>query len=438
MKDNANLRKESVSGKFAGKVLLELGTSVASADIVKYAKSEGAYVIVTDYFPIEKSEAKQYADETAMISTLDVDELIKFAKEKKIDGVFCGVSERILISVCSIAKELKLPCYFTKEQWTIFQNKAKFKEVCKRYGIPVAESFILNNIPTEEELDDIDYPVIVKPTDSSANMGISICRSKTGMDAAIAKALDFSKEKKVIIEKFIDGTEVSCTYVIKDNVCKLVCMGSKYAYENSAGLRALAHAYIYPSQYLKEYMENLDGKITAMLEGQCLNNCTVFFQGIYQNGNFCFFEAGLRMEGTASYNITKEISRQNFMEFMVDNAMSLNSDYDLNCEDATFGGKTFVKFSQIISGGQIKRIEGYDKIISHPMILSSEQRHGIGDTIINDGTLCQHMFRYVLFDEDIKKICEMIRKIQKEVRVYDEHGNDLLIDDFKPEIMLEW
>ena len=437
MKDTAILQKKSTGGKFSGKVFLELGTNVASVDIVKYAKSEGAYVIVTDYLPTEKSEAKQYADETAMISTLDVDALIKFAKEKKIDGVFCGVSEQNLLSVHAVAKELNLPCYFTQGQWNVFQNKAAFKNLCEEYGVPVAKSLIMSISPTKEELGSIDFPVIVKPTDSGANMGISICHSKMDISPAITKALSFSKEKKVIVEKFIEGIEISCTYVVKKGVCKLVCMGSKYAYINNSGLKALAHAYIYPSQYLKEYIEKLDCRVVTMLNSQHLNNCTVFFQGIYHKGEFYFFEAGLRMEGTASYNITKEISGQNFMEFMVDNTMSSNSNYDLSCEDPTFGGKTFVKFSQIAKGGKIKKIEGYENIISSQMILSSEQRHGVGDVVIEDGTLRQHMFRYVIFDPDIEEIFKMIKRIQNEVKVYDENGNNMLIDDFKPEIIIE-
>lgn len=79
-------------GKFDGKRLLELGTNVSSVDIVQYARKEGAYVIVADYLDKSKSEAKQYADESALISTLDIDALCELAAEKDIDCVFSGVS----------------------------------------------------------------------------------------------------------------------------------------------------------------------------------------------------------------------------------------------------------------------------------------------------------------------------------------------------------
>ena len=81
--------------KFEGKKLLELGTSVASVELVQYAKENGAYVIVTDYLPIEQSKAKQYADETAMISTIDVDALCEFAKQKNIEQLLDEIEKHM-------------------------------------------------------------------------------------------------------------------------------------------------------------------------------------------------------------------------------------------------------------------------------------------------------------------------------------------------------
>ena len=48
--------------KFKGKKLLVLGSNVGSVDIVKYARKNGAFVYVADYFPKKKSLAKLFAD----------------------------------------------------------------------------------------------------------------------------------------------------------------------------------------------------------------------------------------------------------------------------------------------------------------------------------------------------------------------------------------
>ena len=47
----------------------------------------GIYVMVTDWYPIEKSPAKQIADEAFLVSTADVDAVVQLIKDKNIDGV---------------------------------------------------------------------------------------------------------------------------------------------------------------------------------------------------------------------------------------------------------------------------------------------------------------------------------------------------------------
>ena len=69
----------NLTRKFTGKKLLLLGTNPGTTDMVNYARSQGAYVIVTDNLPPDKSAAKLIADEAWPISTADVDTLEKLA-----------------------------------------------------------------------------------------------------------------------------------------------------------------------------------------------------------------------------------------------------------------------------------------------------------------------------------------------------------------------
>ena len=113
--------------KFQNKKLLMLGSSLGTTEMIKYAQDNGCHVIVTDYLPKEKSAGKMIADESADISTTDIDSLEIFARKKNIDGVFCGVSEINLKSVKALCDRLNLPCYYTDEQWRLCQNKKQKK-----------------------------------------------------------------------------------------------------------------------------------------------------------------------------------------------------------------------------------------------------------------------------------------------------------------------
>ena len=56
-----------------GKRLLILGGSRISCEIVKHAKAMGIVTAVTDYYPLEKSPAKQMADEAYYEDTSNVE-----------------------------------------------------------------------------------------------------------------------------------------------------------------------------------------------------------------------------------------------------------------------------------------------------------------------------------------------------------------------------
>ena len=70
-----------------GKRLLILGGSAYMVDPVLKAKEMGLYTIVTDWHELEKSPAKQIADEYWNISLMAYDQLVPKIKEEKIKGV---------------------------------------------------------------------------------------------------------------------------------------------------------------------------------------------------------------------------------------------------------------------------------------------------------------------------------------------------------------
>lgn len=74
-------------GKFDGKVLLVLGSNVGSVDIVQYAKSNGAKVLVADYYLMDKSEAKRFSDKNFLVSTADLEELGNIIKKYKVGEI---------------------------------------------------------------------------------------------------------------------------------------------------------------------------------------------------------------------------------------------------------------------------------------------------------------------------------------------------------------
>lgn len=416
-------------GKFDGKVLLELGTNNGSTDIVRYARSEGAYVIVTDYLPVERSEAKQLADETAEISTTDIDGLVEFAKKKNVSGVFCGVHETNIRSALAVTERLGLPSCFTREQWDLFQDKEKFKNLCQESGIPIAERYDVSSIPTKEELAGIDYPVIVKAVDLSASQGIYICRNEKELLEGLKHAQAQSLSHHVIVEKFITGDEISATYTLVDGECRLSMMSQMYYNCEQKGLLPLPDAYIYPSPHLDRFREQVNDRMIGMIKKAGLKNGTLFITGMATDKDFAFFEAGLRIAGTLPFLFVDRVNGISSMKLMIEYALTgrIEDPGILEREDPSLKGKKCFLFSLMNRGGKIAQVTGLDKAEALPGVIRVREQRHIGDVISSDGTLEQVHLRFYIIQDTMEQIRDTVREIRRLVRVTDENGEDMLL-----------
>jgi D-alanine-D-alanine ligase len=89
-------------------------------------------------------------------------------------------------------------------------NKRDLLSVLKPYGIKTAISYYLNKgdlVNTAEIVAKIGLPCFVKPNKAGSSFGIS--KVKTEVELPTAIELAYREDDEIIIESFLDGTEVS-------------------------------------------------------------------------------------------------------------------------------------------------------------------------------------------------------------------------------------
>ena len=133
--------------ELAGKRLLILGGASVHCKLVTAARELGVYTIVADY--LEDSPAKRIADESLLISILDVDAIVEWCKEHPVDGIINYANDPAQKAHQEICQRLGLHCFGTKEQVEILTQKDKFKKACIECGVSVIPSFSLDDILAE-------------------------------------------------------------------------------------------------------------------------------------------------------------------------------------------------------------------------------------------------------------------------------------------------
>lgn len=112
-------------------------------------------------------------------------------------------------------------CNFYQSALTF--NKKDCIAVLDKYGIPHAKSVYINQdhaYDIDSIIETVGLPCFVKPNQSGSSLGISKVKAKEEFEAALAKA--FHEDKEVLIESFLDGTEVSVGVIKYQGETKVV------------------------------------------------------------------------------------------------------------------------------------------------------------------------------------------------------------------------
>ncbi|MFF2755779.1 acetyl-CoA carboxylase biotin carboxylase subunit family protein [Psychrobacillus sp. NPDC058041] len=184
------------------KKIILLGGSAQQVTAIKYAKEQGYYTILCDY--LEDNPGQYYCDEYHCVSTTDKEAVLELAKQKNIDGIVAYSSEPAAVTAAYVGNKLNLPSN-PYESVLILSNKNLFRDFLMNNGIncPKARSFKSKN-EAMIYVSELQFPIMVKPTDSAGSKGVSRIQSLEEFDKAFDYSLSKSKQKMVIIEEYIE------------------------------------------------------------------------------------------------------------------------------------------------------------------------------------------------------------------------------------------
>lgn len=199
--------------------------------LIKALKKLGYYTIVTGN--VKGLCGEKYADEYIMTDYSNKELILDIAKNKKIDAICQCCNDYGVYTAAYIAEKLKLSGYDSYENTLILHNKDKFKEFAKKYSISIPEyrSFDDKELAINW-IKSANYPLIVKPIDCSAGNGVNKVSDYNKAIEAINVAFDYSRQGKIIIERYVVGQQYGfCTFLVNQKVVA-VCSNNEYSIIN--------------------------------------------------------------------------------------------------------------------------------------------------------------------------------------------------------------
>lgn len=404
--------------------ILILGANPETALLVETAKHMGIYTVVTDHLP--DSYAKRVADAAYNIDGMDIEGLTELALQEKIGGVIVGTADPLIPSYYKICKRLGLPCYVTKDSLAAFTNKKELKAICAKFGIQGVPEYTAEQL---KENRNIKYPVLIKPVDGRSGKGISVCKSGDEVAVAIKEAVEASRCKEFIIERYMNCDDVLIYYTFAGGQYYLSAMADRFTCKEQNGKAPVVLGGVYPSRYITLYQETLHEKMCRLFRHLHITDGVFMIQAFVEDGNFYVYDPGFRLQGAATHILMDHINDFDQQKMLIHFAMTGKTEKKEIEEknDCLFHGKVGASQTILLRKGRIKKISGIHEAKQFPEVVSATQRLFEGDEVSMPGTEQQVLVRFHIVCETKERLRKVIERINRTVHAWDMEDHEMCL-----------
>lgn len=196
------------------KTLLILGAGKEQIPAIVQANKKNIRTVVFD--KNAKAEGAGYADEFYPISTRDIAAMISFLRSYRgpINGVITIASD-IPHCVSAVGEFLGLKC-IPQSVAEVCINKLRMKELLQEKGVRIpnfAKVESVENLKSFVKL--TGYPVVLKPIDNAGARGVLMLTKNVDLGWAFNYSKQFSYCGILIVEKFLDGLQISTEGIMR-------------------------------------------------------------------------------------------------------------------------------------------------------------------------------------------------------------------------------
>lgn len=428
----------SMNKEFEGKKLLIIGGTKTECDIVRYAKAKGVYTIVADYDP--EAPGMKMADKSVLISARDIDALVDFCKQEKVDGVITGFVDILLRPYMEVCKRLNLPCYITEKMLSMSTNKVVFKETCDKYGVSVPHTYLMGRSIDEDSLKRINYPVFVKPLDGSGSRGAGICKNEEELRVKFQEAVEYSVSRNAIIEDYITGREFLLDYIAVNGEFRLLSIFDRFMASDRGSAINYSTISMSPSKAVDYYLDNVNDRVINMFKSEGFTDGVLFMQGYYDGNRVTFYEMGCRLGGSY-FNHEQACLGYNAMDMIIRFALTGQMVGDINTiskESAKYE-KYALDCNYLLKGTDetVALIVGMEKIEAMSECIEIQKYRDVGYHYGKDRTVDRPIMVAEVVADNKEEVKRIVNYINNEFDVFNEHGESLLMEKLDPEILFQ-
>ena len=368
-------------------------------------------------------KAKPFADRFMQISTMDRDAVLKAAQEENIDYILTACGDQPLSTMAYVSAKMGLPCYLSEDDVRDLTNKIYMKRKMIENGIPTSKFHVIQNLDDYVNLDEFEWPLIVKPVDSNGSKGVKKVERREDFRVLLKEAMSYSLSKKAIVEEFKAGEELSVDVYVEGSTAKILMVTtSKKIQENKDSFTILQSEYPPRIPYSETRIHEIVQKIVNAFE---LHDTPLLVQMITNGDDYNVVEFSARMGGGSKYHIIEVLTGVNIMGVYVDMVMgkrpSVSPEKKWN---------NALMCYVYCTPGIFSELSGFDEMCKQGLMHSYFTYKMPDSEIIKSTTSSDRVAGFLVVGNSQDDVENKLKKINDVVKVLDQNGKDIMRHDF--------
>ena len=389
--------------------------------LIEKLKQRGFYVILVDY--LDNPVAKAYADIHIQESTLDSEAVIKVAQKYNASLVISTCVDQANSTACFVGEKLGLPHPYTYETAMNVTNKLRMKKIMLDNNIPTSKYYAVGE-SSMQDISDLRYPTIVKPADCNSSKGVRRVDDPKDMKKFLAEALSLSRTREAIIEEFIIGNEIGIDCFVQDGKATVLMIKERCKISKNSNHIQQIYGCIWPMPVSVAIAKKAEMIANQIAHAFNLKTCALMIQAILHEDEIDVIEFGARIGGGESYRIIKQSTGFDYVEASIDSFLGNKVDQKYHKPREFYADNFIYTRKGFFDCINIDESLEKDGTIEYYYPLKQP-----GSEIGNELSSNNRVGTFVVKSQSINGLKEKIKKILRNIEVYDTSGNPMMRKD---------
>src|SRR6056297_604906 len=404
-------------------IFLVLGAGSCQLNLIKYLKNNEHEVIVTDY--LKNSIGKKYADKSEMVSTFDLEGIVKITRKHKVDTILTAGTDQPVYYASKACEILNLPNYISSNLALLVTDKKRMKNIFEKNNIPTVKYIFIKRNDDIDLIDNDLFPGVVKPLDSQGQRGVLYIKDKNDLKNKINIPFSFTKKPEILLEKYYENDEITVSGWVIENNTKILSISDRDTYNNFPHI-GICISHNYPSKHYKQYSKKIIKITKDIVEAFKIKKGPIYFQMLIGSEGIKVNEIACRIGGAFEDVYIPYVSGVNMSDLLLRDSLNISQVQSLKCN--SISKKTKISVQMFFDKkGKISYLSSLEDLIDDGIIIDGRFNFKVGDRIPKIENATQRAGHFVVSSSYNDNIFEKVDKVFNKIKIIDEYGCNLII-----------